>query len=363
MTTVQDSINALYVEAERNANDGTPMFAILHCAPTDEAATTMLSGHTEDLYPVNFDVTSSPAESLAAESLHTDSLGAESRSDQTAGDTGKDHDDSHHDNHNDGDQTHGHRLLVARLDDLYALAEQEFAAPAPELVDESPDNLADGVPDNSERNPVDHPAPVNALPEQPPAPPQMGLDTDLNIADIHNLVQQAWDDGDAHDGVTHESYAHDDGRAADQTPAMTPPRPDQAVSGHTASDAAGPADETDIKAAMVEIAAAVNQLDSPAPAQMNMLRDEIVEAIKAELRATMHSDLAPMVRRAVAEVLAEAAAKELASKKPARKAAARKAPKKAAGAKTATKKPAGKKPAGKKPAKAKRTKSSGASEA
>ena len=247
---------------------------------------------------------------------------------------------------------------MARLDDLYALAEQEFAAPAPELEDESPDNLADGVPDNSERNPVDHPAPVNALPEQPPAPPQMGLDTDLNIADIHNLVQQAWDDGDAHDGVTHESYAHDDGRAADQTPAMTPPRPDQAVSGHTASDAAGPADETDIKAAMVEIAAAVNQLDSPAPAQMNMLKDEIVEAIKAELRATMHADLAPMVRRAVAEVLAEAAAKELASKKPARKAAARKAPKKAAGAKTATKKPAGKKPA-----KAKRTKSSGASEA
>ena len=358
MTTVQDSINALYVEAERNANDGTPMFAILHGAPTDEAATTMLSGHAEDLYPVNFDVTSSPAESLAAESLHTDSLGAESRSDQTAGDTGKDHDDSHHGNHHDGDQTHGHRLLVARLDDLYALAEQEIAAPAPELEDESPDNPADGAPENSERNPVDHPASVNALPEQPPAPPQMGLDTDLNIADIHNLVQQAWDDGDAHDGVTHESYAHDDGRAADQTPAMTPPRPDQAVSGHTASDAAGPADETDIKAAMVEIAAAVNQLDSPAPAQMNMLKDEIVEAIKAELRATMHADLAPMVRRAVAEVLAEAAAKELASKKPAKKVAARKAPKKAAGAKTATKKPAGKKPA-----KAKRTKSSGTSEA
>ena len=363
MTTVQDSINALYVEAERNANDGTPMFAFLYCAPTDEAATTMLSGHAEDLYPVNFDVKSSPAESL-----HTDSLGPESRSDQTAGDTGKDHNDSHHGNHHDGDQTHGHRLLVARLDDLYALAEQEVAAPVPELEDESPDNLADGVPDNSERNPVHHPAPGNALPEQPPAPPQMGLDNDLNIADIHNLVQQAWDDGDAHDeeahdGVTHESYAHDDGRAADQTPAMTPPRPDQAVSGHTASDAAGPADETDIKAAMVEIAAAVNQLDSPAPAQMNMLKDEIVEAIKAELRATMHADLAPMVRRAVAEVLAEAAAKELASKKPARKAAARKAPKKAAGAKTATKKPAGKKPAGKKPAKAKRTKSSGTSEA
>ena len=348
MTTVQDSINALYVEAERNANDGTPMFAILHGAPKDDAATPILPGHAEDLYPVNFDVTSSPAESLAAESLHTDSLGAESRSDQTAGNTGKDHDDSHHGNHHDGDQTHGHRLLVARLDDLYALAEQEITAPAPELEDASPDNLADGAPENSERNPVDHPAPGNALPEQPPAPPQMGLDTDLNIADIHNLVQQAWDDGDA----------HDDGGAADQTPAMTPPRPDQAVSGHTASDASGPADETDIKAAMVEIAAAVNQLDSPAPAQMNMLRDEIVEAIKAELRATMHADLAPMVRRAVAEVLAEAAAKELASKKPARKAAARKAPKKAAGAKTATKKPAGKKPA-----KAKLTKSSGTSEA
>ena len=59
MTSVQDSINALYFEAERNANDGKPMFAILHGAPADDPATTMLSGRPEDIYPVNFGVTSS----------------------------------------------------------------------------------------------------------------------------------------------------------------------------------------------------------------------------------------------------------------------------------------------------------------
>ena len=403
MTSVQDSINALYFEAERNANDGKPMFAILHGAPADDPATTMLSGRPEDIYPVNFGVTSSPPESRQVEPRHADSPGADShlvhteidaRTDATTdADSGTDD----HEDHDDGGQANGQKLLAARLDDLYALAEQEATAPEqPDVPPEQPDVLPDNAPDSlagdspdssparSGREPVDNPAPVTALPEQPPAPPQMGLDTDLNISDIHDLVQQAWDDGDADDRDADDRDAvsgdaddrdavsgtvHDDG-SPDQPPAMNlaPAKAgaDRIEPGHIEPDESGPADETDIKAAMVEIAAAVNQLDTPVPAHMHGLKDEIVEAIKAELRAAMHADIAPMVRRAVAEVLAETAAQELAAKKETvgKKVAAKKAPKKPARAKTPDIKATGKttttkKTATGKPAKARRTKSSG----
>ena len=399
MTSVQDSINALYFEAERNANDGKPMFAILHGAPADDPATTMLSGRPEDIYPVNFGVTSSPPESRQVEPRHADSPGADShlvhteidaRTDATTdADSGTDD----HEDHDDGGQANGQKLLAARLDDLYALAEQEATAPEqPDVPPEQPDVLPDNAPDSlagdspdssparSGREPVDNPAPVTALPEQPPAPPQMGLDTDLNISDIHDLVQQAWDDGDADDRDADDRDAvsgtvHDDG-SPDQPPAMTkapamnlaPAKAgaDHIEPGHIEPDETGPADETDIKAAMVEIAAAVNQLDTPVPAHMHGLKEEIVEAIKAELRAAMHADIAPMVRRAVAEVLAETAAQELAAKKETvgKKVAAKKAPKKSARAKTPDIKATGKttttkKTATGKPAKARRTKSSG----
>ena len=404
MTSVQDSINALYFEAERNANDGKPMFAILHGAPADDPATTMLSGRPEDIYPVNFGVTSSPPESRQVEPRHADSPGADShlvhteidaRTDATTdADSGTDD----HEDHDDGGQANGQKLLAARLDDLYALAEQEATAPEqPDVPPEQPDILADNAPDSlagdspdssparSGREPVDNPAPVTALPEQPPAPPQMGLDTDLNISDIHDLVQQAWDDGDADDRDADDRDAvsgtvHDDG-SPDQPPAMTKApamnlapakagadhiEPGHIEPGHIEPDETGPADETDIKAAMVEIAAAVNQLDTPVPAHMHGLKEEIVEAIKAELRAAMHADIAPMVRRAVAEVLTETAAQELAAKKETvgKKVAAKKAPKKSARAKTPDIKATGKttttkKTATGKPAKARRTKSSG----
>jgi hypothetical protein len=404
MTSVQDSINALYFEAERNANDGKPMFAILHGAPADDPATTMLSGRPEDIYPVNFGVTSSPPESRQVEPRHADSPGADShlvhteidaRTDATTdADSGTDD----HEDHDDGGQANGQKLLAARLDDLYALAEQEATAPEqPDVPPEQPDVLPDNAPDSlagdspdssparSGREPVDNPAPVTALPEQPPAPPQMGLDTDLNISDIHDLVQQAWDDGDADDRDADDGDAddrdavsgtvHDDG-SPDQPPAMTkapamnlaPAKAgaDHIEPGHIEPDETGPADETDIKAAMVEIAAAVNQLDTPVPAHMHGLKEEIVEAIKAELRAAMHADIAPMVRRAVAEVLTETAAQELAAKKETvgKKVAAKKAPKKSARAKTPDIKATGKttttkKTATGKPAKARRTKSSG----
>ena len=404
MTSVQDSINALYFEAERNANDGKPMFAILHGAPADDPATTMLSGRPEDIYPVNFGVTSSPPESRQVEPRqveprqveprHADSPGADShlvhteidaRTDATTdADSGTDD----HEDHDDGGQANGQKLLAARLDDLYALAEQEATAPEqPDVPPEQPDVLPDNAPDSlagdspdssparSGREPVDNPAPVTALPEQPPAPPQMGLDTDLNISDIHDLVQQAWDDGDADDRDAVSGTVHDDG-SPDQPPAMTkapamnlaPAKAgaDHIEPGHIEPDESGPADETDIKAAMVEIAAAVNQLDTPVPAHMHGLKEEIVEAIKAELRAAMHADIAPMVRRAVAEVLAETAAQGLAAKKETvgKKVAAKKAPKKPARAKTPDIKATGKttttkKTATGKPAKARRTKSSG----
>ena len=399
MTSVQDSINALYFEAERNANDGKPMFAILHGAPADDPATTMLSGRPEDIYPVNFGVTSSPPESRQVEPRqveprHADSPGADShlvhteidaRTDATTdADSGTDD----HEDHDDGGQANGQKLLAARLDDLYALAEQEATAPEqPDVPPEQPDVLPDNAPDSlagdspdssparSGREPVDNPAPVTALPEQPPAPPQMGLDTDLNISDIHDLVQQAWGDGDADYRDAVSGTVHDDG-SPDQPPAMTkapamnlaPAKAgaDHIEPGHIEPDETGPADETDIKAAMVEIAAAVNQLDTPVPAHMHGLKEEIVEAIKAELRAAMHADIAPMVRRAVAEVLTETAAQELAAKKETvgKKVAAKKAPKKSARAKTRDIKATGKttttkKTATGKPAKARRTKSSG----
>ncbi len=404
MTSVQDSINALYFEAERNANDGKPMFAILRGAPADDPATTMLLGRPEDIYPVNFGVTSSPPEprqieSQQVEPRHADSPGADSHlvhteiDARTEATTDADSGTDDHEDHDDGGQANGQKLLAARLDDLYALAEQEATAPEqPDVPPEKPNILAHNTPHNlagdsldsspahSGREPVDNPAPVTALPEQPPAPPQMGLDTDLNISDIHDVVQQAWGDGDAVNRDAVSGTVHDDG-SPDHPPTMTKaPAMDLSPAkagavyiepGHIEPDESGPANETDIKAAMVEIAAAVNQLETPVPGHMYRLKDEIVEAIKAELRAAMHADIAPIVRRAVREVLAETAAQKLAAKKETvgKKVAAKKASKKSARSKTpdikatgkttTTKTTATKTNATGKPAKARRTKSSG----
>ena len=321
MTSVQDSINALYAEAERNAKDGTPMFALLHGLPADGAPADLVladrapadrkptaDAQAEIPIPMQPDTAamdtadSSPRQTMEAVATHTDSPVAYA------------------------DQSRAERFEALRM-----LAEREVdAAPVQE------DSVHPTVThDPIERESLQETAPMThaaggvpaALPEQPPAPPALETDKDLDITDIHQLVQQAWEDGDAGMGSpvpenqNQKSQGdgarnHNDQSTLDQTGDTQPGRDTDESQNQAAAD---------IDIAMENIAAAVKDQQSPAavPLDVDALKGEIVQAVKSEFRQALRDDLAPVVRNVVTEVMAEIskeraarerAAKELAAK-------------------------------------------------
>jgi len=166
-----------------------------------------------------------------------------------------------------------------------------------------------------------------ALPEQPPAPPALEIDKDLNITDIHQLVQQAWEDGDAcmikpvPEKQDHKSPGDDAAAYNSQN------TQDQAGEKPTGTDTDNPQNQAaaDIGIAMENIAAAVKDQQQPesAPMDVDALKCEIVQAVKSEFRQALRDDLAPVVRNVVTEVMAEIggerATKELPAKEQATK--------------------------------------------
>ena len=177
-----------------------------------------------------------------------------------------------------------------------------------------------------------------SLPEEPPAPASNNPGDDLDIADIHTLVREAWEDeaalGEIASPEAREQSADHHAEAADIA-------------------ATGVAATGNIETAMQEIAAAVVQsADSGQGFDVETMKREIIGAIRAELQAVVDSDLKSVIKTAVAEAMANMpavappagqAAKKApkAAPKVSRKAAPKAPAKKAA--KTAPKKTAAKK--------------------
>ena len=337
MTSVQDSINALYAEAERNAKDGTPMFALLHGMPTDDAPADpkladpaladqaladgkpTADAHAEIPIPMQPDnsamdiADASPRQMMETAPAHTDKAVA-----------------------------YAEPSRAARFEALRMLAEREVdAAPAQDdIVGRTVTHHSIDSESLRGATPVTHAAEglPAALPEQPPAPPALETDKDLDITDIHQLVQQAWEDGDA-GMISPVPEKQDQKSPGDDAPAYNGQNMhDQAGDKRTGTDTDHPQNQAaaDIGIAMENIAAAVKDQQPPAaaPLDVDALKGEIVQAVKSEFRQALRDDLAPVVKNVVTEVMNEIAKEQAAStpvvKSTSANAGARKATKSAA---------------------------------
>ena len=310
MTSVQDSINALYAEAERNAKDGTPMFALLHGMPTDDAPADpkladpaladqaladgkpTADAHAEIPIPMQPDTSAmdiadaSPRQMMETAPAHTDKAVA-----------------------------YAEPSRAARFEALRMLAEREVdAAPAQDdIVGRTVTHHSIDSESLRGATPVTHAAEglPAALPEQPPAPPALETDKDLDITDIHQLVQQAWEDGDA-GMISPVPEKQDQKSPGDDAPAYDGQNMrDQAGDKRTGTDTDHPQNQAaaDIGIAMENIAAAVKDQQPPAaaPLDVDALKGEIVQAVKSEFRQALRDDLAPVVKNVVTEVMTEIA--------------------------------------------------------
>ena len=310
MTSVQDSINALYAEAERNAKDGTPMFALLHGMPTDDAPADpkladpaladqaladgkpTADAHAEIPIPMQPDTSAmdiadaSPRQMMETAPAHTDKAVA-----------------------------YAEPSRAARFEALRMLAEREVdAAPAQDdIVGRTVTHHSIDSESLRGATPVTHAADglPAALPEQPPAPPALETDKDLDITDIHQLVQQAWEDGDA-GMISPVPEKQDQKSPGDDAPAYNGQNMhDQAGDKRTGTDTDHPQNQAaaDIGIAMENIAAAVKDQQPPAaaPLDVDALKGEIVQAVKSEFRQALRDDLAPIVKNVVTEVMTEIA--------------------------------------------------------
>ena len=310
MTSVQDSINALYAEAERNAKDGTPMFALLHGMPTDDAPADpkladpaladqaladgkpTADAHAEIPIPMQPDTSAmdiadaSPRQMMETAPAHTDKAVA-----------------------------YAEPSRAARFEVLRMLAEREVdAAPAQDdIVGRTVTHHSIDSESLRGATPVTHAAEglPAALPEQPPAPPALETDKDLDITDIHQLVQQAWEDGDA-GMISPVPEKQDQKSPGDDAPAYNGQNMhDQAGDKRTGTDTDHPQNQAaaDIGIAMENIAAAVKDQQPPAaaPLDVDALKGEIVQAVKSEFRQALRDDLAPVVKNVVTEVMTEIA--------------------------------------------------------
>ena len=161
-----------------------------------------------------------------------------------------------------------------------------------------------------------------ALPEQPPAPPALETDKDLNITDIHQLVQQAWEDGDA-GMISPVPEKQDQKSPGDDAPCYNGQNMhDQAGDKRTGTNTDNPLNQAvaDIGIAMENIAAAVKDQKPPAatPLDVDALIVELVQAVKSEFRQALRNDLAPVIKNVVTQVMTEIARERVARERAAK---------------------------------------------
>ena len=367
MATVRQSITALYEEAQRSAVEGAPMLAVLQSdaagpdalpdrADADGAIplpVTAIAARFEELRrlaELEAGPAAEPSETPATEETRFDApndplagidlsagFGDRIRNDPADDATSAASDDV------DGDGG------VPAMDDnssdipVIDIPVTGFGAAPEDTGEPVPETPGDATPAAQAVTGIET---GPSLPEEPPAPASDNTGDDLDIADIHTLVREAWEDETALGEIA------------------SPEAGEQSADHHAKAAGIAVADVAatgNIETAMQEIAAAVVQsADSGQGIDVEAMKREIIAAMRAELQAVVDSDLKSVIKTAVAEAMADMpavappagqAAKKApkatpkVTRKAAPKAPAKKAAKAAAkaAAKTAPKKAAAKK--------------------
>ena len=286
MATVRESIAALYEQSRKSAGQGQAMLAVIEseAVSPDEVDFDIPGADARPSIARRFDDLRDLAEREAREDTSTDDAPTPT----------------------DG--------MVGAPDDFSA---GSFGA-TPNAVVGFEDAVPNIAPQAAADDAADTPATPD-LPSEPPAPATGDALSDLGVADIQELVRQAWEDETALGQI---AVPHDDNPPGDE-------------------DNSDAEDDPDIAAAMEEIAAAVVQSgDAAIAVDLDGMKADIVAAMRAELQAVVATDLRPMIRAAIAEALQELPAAKPAphAKKAAtKKSAAKKASTKKSAATTARK--------------------------
>lgn len=367
MATVRQSITALYEEAQRSAVEGAPMLAVLQSdaagpdalpdrADADGAVplpVKAIAARFEELRRLA-ELEAGPA-AEPSETPATDETRFDAPNDPLAGiDLSAGFGDRIHNDPADdaasaaSDDVDGDGGVPAMDDNssdipVIDIPVTGFGAAPEDTGEPVPETPGDATPAAQAVTGIET---GPSLPEEPPAPASDNPGDDLDIADIHTLVREAWEDETALGEIA------------------SPEAGEQSADHHAeAADiaATGVAATGNIETAMQEIAAAVVQsADSGQGIDVEAMKREIIAAMRAELQAVVDSDLKSVIKTAVAEAMADMpavappagqAAKKApkaapkVTRKAAPKAPAKKAAKAAAkaAAKTAPKKAAAKK--------------------
>ena len=307
MATVRQSIMALYEQSRKSAAEGQAMFAVIESEAMTpvEVDFEIRAGDGRPPIARRFD----DLRNLAEREM-PDRISPRGAPPPSTGMTGT---AQGHPVARSGDSTEG------PFDAGEALP--AIDSPPPPAISRSPDSDDIGGNTNTDMNTdmnTDRPASASepALPNEPPAPASSDAMADLDVADIQKLVRQAWEDKTALGSV--------DGPAGTDI--------DRTISDAGNTDSI---DDPDMEAAMKDIAAAVGKSDDlPEPVNLAAIKAELVATMRSELQAVVTADLRPMIKAAIAEALQELPAAQ--PKTRANKAAAGTAGKKAAGKKSAT---------------------------
>ena len=313
MATVRQSITALYEEAQRSAVEGAPMLAVLQSDAAGQDAlpdradadgaiplpVTAIAARFEELRrlaELEAGPAAEPSETPATDETRFDAPNDPLAGiDLLAGFGDRIHNDPADDAacvasgaaSDDVDGDGGVPAMDDKPRDIpvidipvtgFSAAPEDAGEPVPETTDDAAQAVT-GI----ETGP--------SLPEEPPAPASDNPGDDLDIADIHTLVREAWEDETALGEIA------------------SPEAGEQSADHHAeAADiaATGVATTGNIETAMQEIAAAVVQsADSGQGIDVEAMKREIIAAMRAELQAVVDSDLKSVIKTAVAEAMAD----------------------------------------------------------
>ena len=312
MATVRQSITALYEEAQRSAVEGAPMLAVLQSdaagpdalpdrADADGAIplpVTAIAARFEELRrlaELEAGPAAEPSETPATEETRFDApndplagidlsagFGDRIRNDPADDATSAASDDV------DGDGG------VPAMDDnssdipVIDIPVTGFGAAPEDTGEPVPETPGDATPAAQAVTGIET---RPSLPEEPPAPASDNTGDDLDIADIHTLVREAWEDETALGEIA------------------SPEAGEQSADHHAKAAGIAVADVAatgNIETAMQEIAAAVVQsADSGQGIDVEAMKREIIAAMRAELQAVVDSDLKSVIKTAVAEAMAD----------------------------------------------------------
>lgn len=314
MATVRQSITALYEEAQRSAVEGAPMLAVLQSdaagpdalpdrADADGAIplpVTAIAARFEELRrlaELEAGPAAEPSETPATEETRFDAPNDPLAGiDLSAGFGDRIHNDPADDATSaasddvDGDSDSGVPAMDDNSSDIPVIdiPVTGFGAAPEDTGEPVPETPGDATPAAQAVTGIET---RPSLPEEPPAPASDNTGDDLDIADIHTLVREAWEDETALSEIA------------------SPEAGEQSADHHAEAAGIAAADVAatgNIETAMQEIAAAVVQsADSGQGIDVEAMKREIIAAMRAELQAVVDSDLKSVIKTAVAEAMAD----------------------------------------------------------